>query len=523
MPVGRFFMELMKKNIHMDCCGNQTSTQITVEDDFVIPDVKPDIKEVIFDHCQVKLEDTKVTQDHVGVQGELEVSVLYQTEGNDRQITRAQKTIPVREEIYLEGVNAGDAIDVKAVLEDLTVNIINSRKLNIRALLELHLQERKMRDEEVVSTFYDEEDVEHRQKTINVAQLAVSKKDIYRIRQEIEIANNLPNISEILWDSVQGGNLNFRMETNKILIKGDFPVFVLYEGEGEDAPIRFVESSIPVSGEIQCSGVTENMIPDITWQITHVEVDKKPDFDGEQRIFTIEAVCSLDIKLYEEEDLSLLSDVYGVTKEIQAQTIAGSFRRLLIRNDGILRMDENVKVKVPTPILQMIHQEGEALVEDVHIGDDSLEVEGTLAFQCLYVTGEDNMPYCCFKQVLPFDYTMDVKDIGPDSIVHVDVCVDQLVLTLLNGEEVEVRAQIHVSVIAFEEIREDIICDIQVSDLDPEKMKRMPSLAIHVVKEGDSLWDIGKKYYVPISKIKQQNGLTQDTCRPMEKLLIVRA
>ena len=70
-------MEFLKKNIHMDCCRYQTSTQITVEEDFVIPDVKSDMREVVFENCQIRMEDAKATDDHVGIQGEVAVDVLY--------------------------------------------------------------------------------------------------------------------------------------------------------------------------------------------------------------------------------------------------------------------------------------------------------------------------------------------------------------------------------------------------------------------------------------------------------------
>ena len=58
-------MEFLKKNIHMDCCRFQTSTQITVEEDFIVPDVKPDMREIVFENCQIRMEDAKATDDHV--------------------------------------------------------------------------------------------------------------------------------------------------------------------------------------------------------------------------------------------------------------------------------------------------------------------------------------------------------------------------------------------------------------------------------------------------------------------------
>ncbi|MBQ5675987.1 MAG: DUF3794 domain-containing protein, partial [Lachnospiraceae bacterium] len=342
-------MEFMKKNIHMDCCRYQTSTQITVEEDFVIPDVKSDMREVVFEKCQIRMDDAKTTEDRVSIQGEMEVAILYQPE--EGQLAAANKSIPIREEIYLEGVKSGDNVDVKWAVEDLNVSMINSRKVNIRALLQLQILDRHICDEEVTESFQGLEDVEYRQKSMQVAGLTVCKKDIYRARKEIEISNHLPNIKEILWSNVQGNHLDFYLQNDKILIKGEFPFFVLYEGEGEDGPIRFMESTIPIEGEIPCSGVEEGMISHIDWHITHVEVEKKPDFDGEERVITVDLVCGMDIRLYEENEISLLSDVYGVSKEINVKTTPATFRQLLIKNDGVLRLDERVHPKISAPIL----------------------------------------------------------------------------------------------------------------------------------------------------------------------------
>ena len=64
--------------------------------------------------------------------------------------------------------------------------------------------------------------------------------------------------------------------------------------------------------------------------------------------------------------------------------------------------------------------------------------------------------------------------------------------------------------------------EIETAELDSEKIDSLPSLAVYVVKEGDSLWDIGKRYYVPISAIRQTNELNGDEVKPGDKILIMR-
>ena len=53
-------------------------------------------------------------------------------------------------------------------------------------------------------------------------------------------------------------------------------------------------------------------------------------------------------------------------------------------------------------------------------------------------------------------------------------------------------------------------------------MSRLPGMVVYVVKDGDSLWNIGKKYYVPVDKIKEVNEMNSDEVHPGDKLLIVK-
>ena len=45
---------------------------------------------------------------------------------------------------------------------------------------------------------------------------------------------------------------------------------------------------------------------------------------------------------------------------------------------------------------------------------------------------------------------------------------------------------------------------------------------LYVAKPDDSLWQIGKKYYMPVARIKELNGLTTDMLKGGEKLLLVK-
>lgn len=57
---------------------------------------------------------------------------------------------------------------------------------------------------------------------------------------------------------------------------------------------------------------------------------------------------------------------------------------------------------------------------------------------------------------------------------------------------------------------------------DSEKIEGLPSLAVYVVREGDSLWDIGKRYYVPVAALREANGMPGNEIKAGDRILIIR-
>lgn len=516
-------MNLIRKNIHMDVVKSQAINQVTLEDDVNLPDSRPDIEKIILEDGIGRIEEVKASGDHVTVRGRLFVQVLYVTDDRDNVVARAEGVIPFEEQIFMEGIQSNQHVEAVVDVEDLSIGLINSRKISVRAILALRAWLQELTDEEVGVELYCDEPVEYRKKQLDFTEIAVCKKDIYRIRQEVELPSNLPNIFQIIWESVKVCDLEFKALDEKIAVSGELQVFFLYEGEGEERPIRFYEGSIPFSGVIDEKSSREMMIADIHSVIGNVEVEVKPDFDGEERVIMIEAVMDLDIRLYEEMQMEILSDVYGVNKEVSAVTRQGSMKHLLLKNTGKTRVEGKLKIRGNNKnILQVLHGSATAVVEETNILEDAIEINGFLQTKCLYVTSDDLTPYDAVSGKIPFQYTMDAKGITPDNQIKHKVTIEQLNAGMADGENVEVKAVLAIQALAFENRDQEFITDIQMEELDMKKIKNLPQMVVYVAKEGDSLWQIGKQYYVPVADIKEINEITQDECKKGQKILVVR-
>ena len=140
----------------------------------------------------------------------------------------------------------------------------------------------------------------------------------------------------------------------------------------------------------------------------------------------------------------------------------------------------------------------------------------------MYITGDDETPYACARAVIPYQYTLEVPGISPQDLGKVRGDVEQLQVTMLDGEEMDVKAVLTFATTVFQSVSVDLIGEITVSALDTEKLGSLPGMVIYVVKDGDNLWNIGKKYYVPVDNLREINGLESDELKPGQKLLIVK-
>ena len=63
-------MELIKKQIHMNQWKGNVTTQITLDDDFIVPDTLDDMEQVMLDTGEIQIETVKNQGDKGGGKGE---------------------------------------------------------------------------------------------------------------------------------------------------------------------------------------------------------------------------------------------------------------------------------------------------------------------------------------------------------------------------------------------------------------------------------------------------------------------
>ncbi|MGN0157527.1 MAG: SPOCS domain-containing protein [Brotaphodocola sp.] len=520
-------LELIKRNIHMNRWKNQISTQVTLDDDFIVPDTMSDIVQIILDAGNISLEPVKVQSERVQIRGKMDFHVLYRKEEGGLQTLGGM--IPFEETVNVPGLEEKDYVSVSWQMEDLDVGIINSRKLSIKAIVTLEIKVETLFDTEAaveVGTVQDdgadEPLIEKKKSTVSVAAIALRRKDTYRMKEEITLSGSKPAIDRILWTEMRLSGVTTRPMDGRIHVEGMLLVFVVYEGEGENSMIQWLEESIPFSGEVEMSGAIEEMIPAISVRLVHRSIEEKPDYDGEMRELDVDAVMELDIRLYEEQDLEFLSDLYAMNRELEVTAEDAYFDQILMRNTGRCKVAEKINLDDQKRVLQICHSTGCVKLDEATAVDGVLVLDGVLEIRILYMTDDDSQPVQSVGEVIPFHYEAEVPGITPDSIWYLEHGVEQLTAVMVGGEMAEVKAVIVFDILVLQPMRQSVIRSAQIAPLDTGKLQKMPGIVGYLVQKEDDLWKIAKRFHTTVDNIMTTNNLTSETVKPGDCLILVK-
>ena len=69
-------LELVKKNIHMNRWKGNATSQITLDDDFIVPDTMDDVDQVILDSGEIVIESVKNQGERVLVRGKMDFNIF---------------------------------------------------------------------------------------------------------------------------------------------------------------------------------------------------------------------------------------------------------------------------------------------------------------------------------------------------------------------------------------------------------------------------------------------------------------
>lgn len=519
-------MELIKNKFATTVTKASKYTQFTIDEDFNVPDAKPDIEKIIMSSGNVIIENVEVLENKIRIMGSVVFKTLYQSVEKQEDvpgISAYENEIFFEEAVNADGVMPGDKIENIAALEDLYVTMINSRKLEARGLVGIKLAACSKVCVEGATGIQNGSGIECRMEKLPFTNNVASNKDILKIKEDIELPAGKPNIERVIWEQVSFRDIEAKITDGQVHIKGMLELFVIYTGESGSVPFQYVNTIRTFEGDVPCPDGSEGMILNEYITPGKGSVTVKSDSDGEDRILQVEYGLNIDMKVYEDMELNVLADMYSPSAEIELDRQELCYENLLLKNNAKTKTSAREKIKAgQPPILQIANVTGTVETDDVNFYEDSIGISGAVKAAVLYISSDDTRPIAEVETVIPFTYKAERAGLDDNDIVHIIPAIAQITGMLIGSDEIELKVEINLNISIFAKECTEVISDMRLLPVNWERKAEMPGITGYIVKDGDTIWSIAKKCYSSIESIRKVNELTSDNIKAGDKLIVVK-
>ena len=173
-------------------------------------------------------------------------------------------------------------------------------------------------------------------------------------------------------------------------------------------------------------------------------------------------------------------------------------------------------------ILQICHSSGQIRIDKMDMKPDGILVEGALYISILYVKANDNMPFDVWHGVVGFSHLIECGDTDENLSHYISVALEQLSVTLQGGDQSEVKAALAFHGFFIRTREQYMIQNLKLEPLNLQEIEKRPSIIGYLVKDGDELWDLAKRYSTTVEAICEVNEIENEPVKPGQRLLIFK-
>lgn len=475
-----------------------------VQGDIIVPDTKGDISKILQTDAVAVINSREISGGRATVSGTVYTTVLYipqdgtlDTMSNSMNFSHSVKTE------YDDSINLWADCRIKSVEHSL----YNSRKMNIKVSLSINIEGCKSSKINVLSecsSKYGKTEISGCE--IESVPENIFANDVIPFRESFDLPSGYPGAESVLMCSAKFTDRDYKLLSNKAVIRGNINVSVLYRGE--DGSIVSSDFIQPFTEITDAPGAQEDMKEDIRTKLSAFTATPTANGDGNMRSFFVEGNIFVNTHCYRSKTEKIITDMFctdvpvslGCIK-IPASCKSGisliSQVRDIVRSGNISEI-----IRVATfPDIASCEKSGNNVLVSGNINAELL---------CRNQGGE----FFTLKTTLP--YSCSEKFDGNSPIAECEVLNCSADIT---GGDAEVKVSVSTKIECSDSAK--VLCVTDVSVQEGESNLEKPSITIYCTREGDTLWNIAKHYSAAIDSIKTANNIT-DAIIPGQRIVIPR-
>ncbi len=497
-------------------CENtfETTAELSLEADLNLPDYCPEIQRIL--KCCVIPHITSVqnSSGRVNVQGDAEVKLIYV--GDNGKLAAFEQNYPIQKFCENNNLSSECAVTARINTDYVNCRAVNSRRVDVRAMLTFIFNAQKKREENILCTA-EGSGIQTIEERCNFASLTGVCEKMFSLNEVIEIKKEQHSVSQILNVSSSATATEIKVINNKALLKGECRVKIYYIAENENS-VENIEHSMPISQIIEMEGIDENSLTALKLTVCSSRALTKVDSSGEMKLIDISANISANMTAFEEKNVSFIKDTYSTDYEMQ--TVTKSFEMLNI-NDSF---DTSFTNKV---VLESIGVSVDCIIcvwcSDLKYSfltkDKKCILNGSYTSNVIYKDSEGKIDI--IQKTVDFEYLIKTKEESERNICFGNVAITGCACNVLADSRLDFKTEIVISGIVLSSSITKYISNIDISDSAVKKCDTS-ALTVYFSEKNEKIWDIARKYNTTVQAISDENEIYEDFVSEGRMILIPR-
>lgn len=518
-------VELIKKPIVLDEMTRRESVQVIKEKDLIVPDGKPDLQCIVQLDGDACIDQIDVSQDRVMYRGKINICILYRTIGNQKCVYTMKSTIPIDDFVIIEGVNKDQRVDFDCKIEHMSYNILNERKVNVKAIMAVDVAATGCKDTTVITDIHAEGPIETKEEEIEIVSLGNEKEDKIIVKEDLTVAAAKPCIGEILKSVVSIQDEQIKRTESEIKYNGMIEVVTMYKVADESDDIEIVTHRVPFEGSIENTQEDDEIYWDCSLSVEPSYMQVTADYDGEDRIIECEFIVTAKYNNYNKSTYDTISDIYCPGKKVKTKE----------KTLDYMSLKDKVHVSIPKKeAIAMEEDFGEnpeifsvnirPMVEDKEYQNSMLTLNGMLEIKILCLCkGEEMNEIKTVMSMAPFSQEVELAKTSDRVMIVPTITAKDISVYAQTKREVVIEYLLDCMVEMYEEAKLNVLEEIELEDMTKEEIDAYPSMTVYQVKKGDNLWNLAKRYNTTVKDIQELNDLdVSDHLREGQKIIILK-
>lgn len=500
-----------------------------LSEDFILPDVLPDVKRLLTVTPSVLLGESCVTDKGILFGGEVSCSILYCSDTDKLKSVTYQ--VPFRHEEGVAGVaERSCTLSVIPYISEDATRLLNPRKIGIR--IKLCAGIRVFGSDSVsvgVSGTHSADDalaMERDTCTAKRLRILTGEKQNVNVSEDIELDSTNPTIGEIIGCSLRIVPAETRVIQENAEIVAEAVFRCLYESENGNYFVVVKRFRLEESVEFPEAENGSECLTRI--YCGPVRVSAQNNSYGERRIIELDASFHVSVAAMSNEETVLTRDAYS-TEYVSVNTYENrriaSFERSFSTNFSLnaSKAREECAAEQANAILD---GDTEAVLTGIRYDRErkKLILEGTARITAVTVSppsGEtEELQYGLSGFQEPFRCEMDVPGYGDDSDA-IAVCDVMTARYRLDSTRVYADAEIGIRLYLINNKPQTIVTGIELDAEKPYETQKLPPVTLYYPRQGETLWEIAKRYHTTRYAICRANGIEEETAQPDAHVLLI--